>query len=150
LGHVGKRRAGLAREAVAVAEAAIQPVDDVLHHRLDRVRQEPRRAPGDAAATRLVSRKGRLVEEQHARTRPGEVAGGHRACRPGAENRNVVGRHGGNGNQVTTRAWNVRREKSARPIEPPTSANMNAQTGMCGSDGVSEARRPSVMYTSGL
>jgi len=41
---------------------------------------------------------------------------------------------------VTTRAWNVRNEKIPSPIDPPTSASENAQTGMCGSVGVSEAR----------
>jgi hypothetical protein len=90
LRHVREWRAGLARDALPIAEAALQPVGDVLHDGLDRERQHARRAPRDTAPAGLVAREGRLVEEQDARARIREAVGGGRARRPGSDDRDVV------------------------------------------------------------
>ena len=90
LRHVRERRAGLARDALPVAEAALQPVGDVLHDGLDRERQEARGAPRDTAPAGLVAREGRLVEEQDARARIREPVRGGRARGPGSDDRDVV------------------------------------------------------------
>ena len=47
--------------------------------------------------------------------------------------------------QSTTRRWNVRNDSNVSPTTPSTSASEKPQIGMCGSDGVSDARSPSLM-----
>ena len=96
LRHVRERPAGSAREAMPVAEPALQPVGHVLDDRLDRERQEPRRATGDAAAARLVARERRLVEDKDARAGAGEAVGSGCARRPAPDDGHVVGPHAAN------------------------------------------------------
>src|SRR5581483_9189485 len=138
LRHVRERGVGASREAVAIAQAAVHPVDRVLDDRLDRERQEPRSAAGHAAAARLVAREPRLVDHEDPRAGAREPERRDRSRRAAADDRDV-------GAHETTRRWNVRSETSVSPIEPPTSASPNAQTGMCGSSGVSDVRSPSLM-----
>src|SRR5581483_4528877 len=70
-----------------------EPVDGVLDDRPDREREQPRRAPGDAAAAGLVTRERRAVDEEDARAGAREPICGRRAGGAGADDGNVVAGH---------------------------------------------------------
>ena len=93
LRHLDQRPLAVPFEAHPVAEAKADAVDDVLDHRVDRDRQLADGAHRQPAAARLVPREARLVDDEHPRSRAGQMDGGYRARRPGADDDRVEALH---------------------------------------------------------
>ena len=89
LGHVGEGARIVADHLAAVADLHPRACDHVLHHRLDRERQEVGAPDGDTAATRLVARELGAVQQQHARTSRGDLASSGAPGRPGTDDDDI-------------------------------------------------------------
>jgi hypothetical protein len=95
LGHQDEGLRAAPGEGRAVTKPQLHPVDHVLDDRihLETARQLPDGTQRQAAAARLVARKTRLVDEEHARPRPGQPVRARRACGPGTDDDRVEAHH---------------------------------------------------------
>ena len=89
LRHLDQRSLAETFEAHPVPETKADAVDDVLDDRLDGDGKLADGAHRQPAAARLVAREARLVDDEHARSRAGQVDSGYRACRAGTDDDGV-------------------------------------------------------------
>jgi hypothetical protein len=89
LRHQAERPIGRAFERAPVAEAKLERVHHVFDNGIDCARQPPSRAQREPAATRLVARKPRAIDEQNPRARGRETVCGRRPTRPCADDERV-------------------------------------------------------------
>ncbi len=90
LRHQDQRALGGALELASVPETQAEAVDDVLDDGRHVAGSLAERAPGEAAAARLVAGEAGAVDEQHARPAAGEPDRGRRPRRTGADDERVV------------------------------------------------------------
>jgi hypothetical protein len=76
-------------EASPETKPELDTLDDVLHHWIERERQEPGGAHGDATAARLVTWEAGAIDEQDRRSGPGQVERRRGPGRPGSDDDGV-------------------------------------------------------------
>ena len=93
LRHQHQRPLPAPLDAGPVAQAELDPVDDVLDDRIDGDRELAHRAVGETAAAGLVAREAGSVEQKHPRVAAGEAQRRRRAGRPGPDDDRIEPLH---------------------------------------------------------
>ena len=114
LRHLDERLRALPRDLRSVPDADDHAIDNVLHDRIDRTWQMPKRAPREPSATRLVAREARLVDEENAHPGPLEVDRRGRSCRPGTDDEDVEALHPAIVGRAASRGYNCAPRRGSR------------------------------------
>ena len=114
LRHLDERLRALPLDLRSVPDADDHAIDNVLHDRVDRTWQMPKRAPREPSATRLVAREARLVDEENAHPGPLEVDRRGRSCRPGTDDEDVEALHPAIVGRAASRGYNCAPRRGSR------------------------------------
>ncbi len=114
LRHLDEPLVAPARQLHAVPDADDHAIDDVLHDRIDRARQVPKRAPGEPSAARLVARESCLVDEENAQACPLQMDRSGRPGRSGTNDQDVEALHSTMVGRAASRGYNCAPRRGSR------------------------------------